>query len=637
MDTIMPDFVRVLLDTSDVTARWQLNNWTALHGWTHVIADLAICGAYTAIPILIAVLISRRHELGFPRVLWLFVAFIFASSFTYLLDALTYWYPVYRLEAVAKVVTAALSWTTLLVLIGFGPQILRLPSITEVNLKLEREVAQRRNAERKLVENANVLQVALAAGEIGTWRWDLHTAGDRRDAGLNGILGLPPRATTQPMQDFFKRVHPDDRAAVERAVEAAREGDGEYTAEFRIVRPDGSIRWVRDRGRVICDVSHEPILMTGAIVDVTEAHLAEEGRARLAAIVETSPDAIISQSLDGTVLSWNAGAEQTFGFTAEEVIGRPIELVVPEEQRQELAEYRAAARRGEVTPHLETVRRRKDGALIDVWLAVSPIRDRRGNVIALSAVERDITERKRHAEMLQRLNQDLRARNEEMEQFAYIVSHDLKSPVITMMGFAELLREDLGDNVPADAIDGLNRIESAAKRMGRLIDDLLELSRVGRVKQETRPVDVGALVEELRLEYEEQLTQAGATLLVEPTLIPVQADPLRLKQVLQNLLVNAIKYGCTAQRPEIRVGVRKNRSAETCLFVRDNGAGIAPEYHERIFRLFEQGGPGQEGTGVGLALVTKIAQAHGGRAWVESSPGNGATFWVSFRNEQSKI
>jgi PAS domain S-box-containing protein len=630
----MPEFLRILFDTSDFPARWNCGNWSAAHGWTHILSDLAIWGAYTAIPLVLAVAAIKRRDLGFPRAMWLFVAFILACSMIHLVDAVIFWHPVYRISTVTKVVTAIVSWITVIVLIYYGPRLLQLSSITEINLKLDREVKQRRNAEQKLREQADILQLALAAGDVGTWRWDLNSDQDTRDAGLNTILGLSPRTTTQPVSDFFERIHPEDRDAVLASVNAAKQDCGEYTAEMRIIRPDGSVRWVRDRGRQVFDAEGKPELMTGAVVDITESRQAQEEIARLAAIVESSPDAIVLQSIDGKILSWNVGAEKIFGYSAKEAIGRSIDLIVPQERAQELAGYREAAKRGEEIPHFETVRRRKDGTLIDVWLGISGVHDDQGRLIGLSAIERNITERKRHDEQLERLNRELAAKNDEMEQFVYIVSHDLKSPLVTVISFVDLVREDLGEQVPDDVADSLNRIQSAAKRMSQLIDDLLELSRVGRIKHDSRPVMVGALVDELRVDLEEMLDRANAEVIVETDLGNIDGHPRRIRQAVQNLLTNAAKYGCTHYRSAIRIGMERMRH-ETRLYVRDDGPGINREYQERIFRVFERANDQVDGTGVGLALVAKIMEAHKGRVWVDSNPGEGATFWLAFPNGKS--
>jgi signal transduction histidine kinase len=225
----------------------------------------------------------------------------------------------------------------------------------------------------------------------------------------------------------------------------------------------------------------------------------------------------------------------------------------------------------------------------------------------------------------------MQSKSSEMEQFAYIVSHDLKSPLVSILGFVGLLREDLGAPPSPEVRDSLERVERAALRMSDLIDDVLALSRVGLVKHDSEPVDLAALVQELREELGGRLEEVGAALVLSDELHPIHADRLRARQALQNLLTNALKYGCRGSAPTIWIGTQV-RPPDTLVFVRDNGPGIRREYHEKIFRLFEQAEPGKQGTGVGLALVTKIMEAHGGRAWVESTPGEGATFWLAFPN-----
>jgi signal transduction histidine kinase len=247
----------------------------------------------------------------------------------------------------------------------------------------------------------------------------------------------------------------------------------------------------------------------------------------------------------------------------------------------------------------------------------------------LSTVERDVTERNRYERQLRQLNRDLQIKGDEMEQFAYIVSHDLKSPLVTMIGFVGILREELDGQLSEGAADSMRRIENAATRMSQLIDDLLELGRVGHVKGESEEINLASVVDELRMDLASELERVGAKVVLDGLPVAVRADPRRFYQVMQNLVSNAIKYGCDDGDKRIRIGAVEDKD-ETRVYVRDTGPGIAPEYQERIFRLFEQGQSGRGGTGVGLALVAKIARAHGGDAWVDSTPGQGATFWVSF-------
>ena len=230
---------------------------------------------------------------------------------------------------------------------------------------------------------------------------------------------------------------------------------------------------------------------------------------------------------------------------------------------------------------------------------------------------------------LQGANRELQQTNQEMEQFVYSVSHDLKSPLVTMTGFLGMLRQDLAAGRADDVLDSLERIERATHRMGRLIDDVLQLSRAGRVRDELEEVDVATLVRDLAEELSGRLEAAGGKLSIAPAMPHVVANRARLLTVFDNLLTNAIKYGSNGSPPGIAVG---GTVVDGCTryFVRDHGPGIPAQFHERIFGLFQRLGSQQEGTGVGLAIVARVMEAHGGRAWVESTPGQGATFWIEF-------
>ena len=226
-------------------------------------------------------------------------------------------------------------------------------------------------------------------------------------------------------------------------------------------------------------------------------------------------------------------------------------------------------------------------------------------------------------------NRQLEAKNEEMAHFVYTVSHDLKSPLVTMKGFVGVLKEQLGSEDDDVVTDSIGRIEKSASHMGRLIEDLLELSRAGRVRGKMEPVDISVLVRELTDGLQRQLEELGTTLEIHDDMPEITADRTAMSRVFDNLLHNAIKYGAQGPHSKITVG-SEVVGDEVRFFVKDNGPGIAAEYHKKIFGLFQRLDSDQDGTGVGLAIVAKLMGMHNGRVWVESSPGDGATFWLSF-------
>ncbi len=235
-----------------------------------------------------------------------------------------------------------------------------------------------------------------------------------------------------------------------------------------------------------------------------------------------------------------------------------------------------------------------------------------------------------HEEALRAERADLAAKNTELERFTYTVSHDLKSPLVTIGGFAALAETDLAAGKHESVRRDLERVVTASDRMHRLLDDLLELSRVGRVVHPPEEVDVGALAREAIELVRIQLDAKGVVVDVAPDLPVVRADRQRLREVMQNLLENAAKFVDGGEDPRIEVGSRGGADGESLFFVRDNGRGLDPRFLERVFDIFMKLDPSAEGSGVGLALVRRIVEAHGGRVWAESEgAGHGATFVVA--------
>jgi PAS domain S-box-containing protein len=389
----------------------------------------------------------------------------------------------------------------------------------------------------------------------------------------------------------------------------------------------------RDGYEFPVEITLNPIEMEGerlistAIRDASERKRVDETVRHLAALVEASNDAIFSNRLDGTIASWNQGAERLFGYTSEEVEGRSHAALALPGQDAELRELLACLARGETIDAYETTRKRKDGQLVEVSITMSPIRDASGRITAGSVVARDITEKKR-------TEQELREINHELDTFASTVSHDLRAPLRQLAGLADVLVEDYGDALDDTGRRYARRLASVASRMDSLTQRLLDYSRVSREALPLAPVGLDAIVADACSHLDEEIRSRHARVEVSPKLPHVLAHDVTLAHVIGNLLSNAIKFVNPDVRPAVRVWAEE-RGDWARLWVEDNGLGIEPRFHEKIFHPFErlQGIDAYAGTGLGLAIVRKGVERMGGRAGVESEAQRGSRFWVELKKE----
>lgn len=455
----------------------------------------------------------------------------------------------------------------------------------------------------------------------------------RANEALCHFWGSPPDAVIgQSAEAYMTWGNEEERLAFERVLADAGEClNRETTLRFA----DGRLLDFNVSSRMITFKEEDCIL--SVMRDVGERKRAEAMAARLAAIVSSSDDAIIGKDLAGIVTSWNAGAENIFGYRAEEMVGQPIARLLPAGRQHEESEILGRVQRGESVRHFDTVRLRKDGTQIPVSITVSAIRDATGRIVGASKVARDITEQKQAEKQILLLNTRLEQRvaertagleaaNRELESFSYSVSHDLRSPLRGIDGFSRTLMEKHAGQLDERGQHYLGRIRAATQRMGRLIDDLLELARLSRGDLDRVPLDLSALAAGIAVELRQAHPDRQVELLITPGL-SVRADPTLLRVALANLLGNAWKFTGREDHARIELGTRLHEG-EPVFFVRDNGAGFDMAYADKLFSPFQRlhGQKEFEGSGVGLATVQRILHRHGGRIWAESQVGRGATF-----------
>jgi len=408
-----------------------------------------------------------------------------------------------------------------------------------------------------------------------------------------------------------------------------------------------TIRVTKDGRQVAVSLTVSPVKdSSGRVIgaskiarDVSERRRGEIAQARLAAIIESSDDAIISKTLDGVITSWNGAAERVFGWTAAEAIGQHITLIIPEEYREEEAGVLSRLRRGDRIDHFETVRQRKDGQLLDVSITVSPIRDGRGTIVGASKVARDISAQRildqaRQAllEREQVARTEAEALNRSKDQFLATLSHELRTPLNAIYGWARMLEG--GGLDPAAMRNATQAILRNSKIQVQLIEDLFDVSRVitGNMRLDVRPMNVFAPLEAALDTVRPAAAAKGIRLdtALDPRATPIMGDPGRIQQVVWNLLVNAVKF--TPNGGRVQLSLRRVNSYIQ-ITVSDTGEGIAPDQVAHLFERFRQADTGptrrHTGLGIGLSLVKHLVELHGGTvSGMSAGLGQGSTFTV---------
>jgi two-component system sensor kinase FixL len=346
----------------------------------------------------------------------------------------------------------------------------------------------------------------------------------------------------------------------------------------------------------------------------------------LDSIVHSSADAIIGIDMQDVIRFWNNGAERLYGYQSADVIGKTVFILSPDADTEKVAAMRDRLYRDEEIQHHETVHLRKNGSLVDVSLNISTIFDQEDKMVGLSMIARDISEQKKAEREIEKQKQKLEAINKELNDFAYIISHDLKAPLRGISFVSDWLFEDYADKLDEEGKENLKLLKSRALRMSQLIDGVLSYSRVEGKKEESEPVDLNVLIPEV---LDLLAPPPYIRITVDPGFPVVVCGPIKIGQVFQNLLSNAIRYMDKAQA-EIRIGW-EDAGNKWHFLVQDNGPGIEQAHFERIFQIFQTLAPRDkvESTGIGLTIVKKIVQLYGGSVWLESTVGQGTTFYFS--------
>jgi PAS domain S-box-containing protein len=478
-------------------------------------------------------------------------------------------------------------------------------SIKNVNKQQELALKQAEESERKFRTLAdhipNLCWMAHADGSIYWYnkRWYDYTGTSQQ----------------QIIEKGWQSVHdPTDLPIILEKWEKSLKSGQPFEMVFSIKGADGTFRPFLTRIVPIRDENNTIIQWFGTGTDITGQKNAEHAQRRLAAIVESSDDAIISKNLQGIITSWNKGAEQIFGYTSKEMIGKSIRTIIPPELQSQEDHILAQLKQGKKIDHFQTVRLRKDGRRIDLSITISPIKDSDGTIRGASKIARDITQEK----SLQRQKDD----------FIGIASHELKTPVTSIKSYGQVLQMVFKKKGDMHAVNLLQKMDSQINKLTNLIGDLLDVTKVqsGRLEFHQQEFDFNELINEVVEDL--QLTTEKHTLTTQlDKSITVNGDRERIGQVITNLITNAIKYSPHSNKIIIKT-TTSPENVTVC--VQDFGVGIPKDKQQKVFeQFFRVSGPAHStipGLGLGLYISSEIIKRQGGRIWVESEEGKGSTF-----------
>ena len=575
----------------------------------HVISDGLISLAYFSISATLLYFVHRRIDLKHKWIFLSFAVFIIACGCTHAMEIWTIWHPAYWLSGAVKLLTAFASVSTAILLIRYFPSALRLPAPSAMH-----RIVQLETLNRSLVEDSARSAIAADAAGLGFWTFDVAKKDLHWDESMYRLYGLSAAEGEEPDALRESRSHLEDHAKSELAAAHASEGSRDYDAEFRAVHPSGVVRHLRAVARVTRNSEGHAIRMLGVSFDITERKNSDE-QFRLA--IEAAPTGMLLMDRGGSIVLVNAQIEKLFGYPRSELLGQPLETLVPERFRASIPDFRCGSFAAPPAHTAELYGRRKDGSEVPIEIGLNPIFTSEGEFVLSSIVD-----------LSQRLEIE-RIRND----FVSTVSHELRTPLTSIRGSLGLLQSGAMGELPDKAAEMVAIAYKNSGRLVRIINDILDISTIdaGKLALQMRIVTLAELLQQSVEANAGFAEKCEVRFVLEPVAVNdrVMADPDRLMQVVANLLSNAAKFSPPGSDVSIRV---RPGLATMRIEVQDSGSGIPEEFRAYIFTKFAQADASAtrrfEGTGLGLSIARKLTEAMGGSIGFDSVVGQGSIFHI---------
>lgn len=496
-----------------------------------------------------------------------------------------------------------------------------------------------KHTQEKLFKSEEALTLGWRGTGDGMWDWDVATNTVTFSERFKSLLGYQPDEIPHQFEEWASRLHADDKDNTLAVLDQHLKQNGAYDVEYRLITKSGQWRWFRARGQASWDDNGNPTRVAGSLSDITERKEIELQLQLLQSAVEQLKDVVVITEADPdnpVIVFVNRASYDVCGYTSEEMLGRtPSFLQGEKTDRVQLDAIRDALRNNQPF-YTELLNYSKDGREYWIDINIVPVTDKQGNTTHYAAIERDITENKAAELERSKLIAALEKSNRELDDFAYVASHDLKAPLRVIENVSHWLEEDLAEKLDKDSKENLLLLRSRIHRMDKLLDDLLEYSRVGRkVDNDFEDFISGdKMINDIILLL---AMPDGFNIKTSKAFKQLEFNRMPLQQILLNLISNAIKHR-VKDTGLIEVNV-KEKKTQYLISVKDDGSGIDPIYHERIFKMFQTLQPRDrvEGSGMGLAIVRKHIELLGGSISIESSVGEGCTFIFTWPKQQKTI